>query len=105
MSGTRGLAGAYASTFVLTLSNPVTILSFAGIFAGLGLGDAAGAYEPGILLVLGVFAGSAAWWLALTSAVGLLQNRLGEASLRWIHRLSGLILLGFGAYALLSVRL
>ena len=30
--------GAYASTFLLTLTNPITILSFVAIFAGIGVG-------------------------------------------------------------------
>ena len=56
------LLRAFASTFVLTLTNPMTILSFAAIFAGLGVGTGATRWESG-LLVAGVFCGSAAWWL------------------------------------------
>ena len=60
-----GLLGAYASTFFLTLTNPTTILSFAAIFAGLGVAGADNALSAA-LLVLGVFLGSAAWWLILS---------------------------------------
>jgi hypothetical protein len=42
----RGLAAAWASTFALTLTNPTTIISFAAIFAGLGLGRSVGGYRP-----------------------------------------------------------
>ena len=35
--GNTSRAGAFASTFVLTLANPATILSFVAVFAGLGL--------------------------------------------------------------------
>src|SRR5918997_6693891 len=66
-SARSGLPGAYASTFFLTLTNPTTILSFAAIFAGLEVaGDASGSALSAMLLVLGVFLGSAAWWVVLS---------------------------------------
>ena len=67
-----GLLGAYGSTFFLTLTNPMTILSFAAIFAGIGLGSAVADYSSAALLVFSVFAGSALWWLILSGTVGLL---------------------------------
>lgn len=101
-AGGRGLVGDYASTFVLTMTNPLTILSFMAVFAGLGL-SAGGGYGQAALLVLGVFSGSAAWWLTLSLGVGLLQTRLGPATLRWINRLSGAIIFAFGLAALASL--
>ena len=98
-----GLAGAYASTLVLTLTNPLTILSFAAVFAGLGVGGAGGDYRAAAVLVLGVFAGSALWWLALSGAVGLLRHRVTPQGLRWVNRASGTIIAGFGLLALLSL--
>src|SRR5919201_2008869 len=65
-TGGTGLAGAYTSTLFLTLTNPTTILSFAAIFAGLGVASSGGGYPSAGLLVLGVFAGSALWWLFLS---------------------------------------
>ncbi|MFP6744316.1 MAG: LysE family transporter [Alphaproteobacteria bacterium] len=53
------LAGLYGSTFVLTLTNPTTILSFVAIFAGLGLGHTGGDYAGALVLVIAVFAGLA----------------------------------------------
>ena len=97
-----GLLGAYASTLLLTLTNPTTILSFAAIFAGLGMAGDAG-YGVAASLVLGVFLGSAAWWLVLSGGVGLWSGRLGSEGLRWVNRLSGAIIAGFGAFALLSL--
>jgi threonine/homoserine/homoserine lactone efflux protein len=101
-AGGRGLVGDYASTFVLTMTNPLTILSFMAVFAGLGL-STGGGYGQAALLVLGVFSGSAAWWLTLSLGVGLLQTRLGPATLRWINRLSGAIIFAFGLAALASL--
>jgi threonine/homoserine/homoserine lactone efflux protein len=98
----RGAAGAYLSTLFLTLTNPITILSFAAIFAGLGLGTAGPGALPGAVLVAGVFAGSGTWWLLLSGLVGLVRHRVGPDALRWINRLSGLVILGFGVLALIS---
>jgi threonine/homoserine/homoserine lactone efflux protein len=96
--GRRGLAGAYLSTLALTLTNPLTILSFAALFVGLGVtgGDAAGA----ALLTAGVFVGSASWWVILTTAVGSLRSRITPTWLRRVNRVSGLIIGGFGIIAL-----
>jgi threonine/homoserine/homoserine lactone efflux protein len=95
----RSLPGAYASALVLTLTNPTTILSFAAVFAGLGLA-AAGGYGAGGALVLGVFLGSCLWWLCLTTLVAALRERLTEHALRWLNRLSGSVIFGFGLLAM-----
>ena len=102
-AGGKGLAGAYASTLVLTLTNPVTILAFAAIFAGLGLGNPGGDYAAGGLLVAGVFLGSAAWWLFLSTGVGLFRTWFNGSRLRWVNRLSGVIIVVFGIFAFLSL--
>lgn len=95
-----GLATAFGSTLLLTLANPATILSFVAVFAGLGLAGAAGGYAAGAATVLGVFSGSALWWLLLSLGVGLLRDRFDPRALRWLNRLSGLILAAFGLAAL-----
>jgi threonine/homoserine/homoserine lactone efflux protein len=99
----RSLLGDYASTLGLTLTNPVTILAFAAIFAGLGLGQTGGRLGAAGLLVLGIFLGSAMWWLTLSTGVGLLRGRITASLLHWINRLAGLVIAGFGLAALLSL--
>jgi threonine/homoserine/homoserine lactone efflux protein len=96
------LWAAYATTFALTLTNPMTILSFAAIFAGLGV--ATRDYESAGLLVAGVFAGSALWWLILSSAPGALRTRLRPESLRWVNRGAGVVIAAFGILALVNLR-
>ena len=92
---------AYLTTFALTLTNPVTILAFAAIIAGLGPPRFGGnGYQSALLLVLGVFLGSSGWWLLLSSAVNLLRKRVSPTLLTWINRLSGLTILAFGLFAL-----
>lgn len=92
-----GYFGAYLSTFFLTITNPMTILSFAAIFAGT---MNIGATSSPMVLVAGVFAGSASWWLALSFGVGLMRDRLTPIHMMWINRLSGIIITTFGAFAL-----
>jgi len=97
-----GLLRDYASTFLLTLTNPMTILAFVGIFAGLGLvGGAGDDFAAAGVLVLGVFLGSACWWLILVIGVGAVRQRLAASALLWINRISGAIMMGFGVLALL----
>lgn len=88
----------YASTLFLTLTNPLTILSFATVFAGLGIT----AYGwDSVWLVVGVTIGSALWWLLLSGSVSLLRERVQAYSV-WINRISGLIILGFAIAVLLG---
>lgn len=98
-----GILGAYGSTFILTLTNPVTILSFAAIFAGVGLATAIADYGSAALLVLSVFAGSALWWLILSGAVSIARKKVTLNVMKWINRISGAIILSFGIIALISI--
>ena len=95
-----GLLGAYISTFFLTITNPLTILSFLAIFAGLRLAETNGDYGSATLMVLGVFLGSAAWWLTLSAGVSLFRDKFTPALLTWVNRLAGAIIFAFGAAAL-----
>jgi threonine/homoserine/homoserine lactone efflux protein len=97
----RSLAGAYGSTLLLTLTNPATILSFMGIYAGVGLGLGEADYGEAVAFVAGVFAGSALWWLLLCFAVGSIRERIAPQGLRWVNRVSGVILVAFGIAVLL----
>lgn len=93
-----GLLGSYSSTLLLTLTNPMTIISFAAIFSGLGIVSANQDYLSAGILVLGVFTGSATWWLILSSLANLFRARFANpGSLRWINIVSGLIILVVGA--------
>jgi threonine/homoserine/homoserine lactone efflux protein len=93
-----GLAGAYLSILGLTLTNPMTILSFGALFAGLGI--ASGALGDATLLTLGVLVGSGAWWVLLTSVVSLVRARVTTTWIRRINLASGLLI---GALAVVSI--
>jgi threonine/homoserine/homoserine lactone efflux protein len=95
-----GLVAAFLSIFGLTMTNPMTILSFAGLFAGLGLTGTGGA--DAALLVGGVFLGSALWWMILTAVVASLRTRVTVGALTWINRISGAAILAFGVVAIVG---
>ena len=98
-----GLFSSYLSTLVLTLTNPITIVAFLGIFAALGLGSETG-YGSAGTLVLGVFAGSALWFIALSTAVMLFRERISHVGLCWVNRISGTLIIVLGIVAILSFR-
>lgn len=99
----RGLIGAYFSTFLLTLTNPLTILSFVAIFAGMGIVNTGGNYLFAMMLVLGVFIGSMLWWMLLSGGVSFFQKKINVDGMAWINKISGLIITGFGVVALLGI--
>jgi threonine/homoserine/homoserine lactone efflux protein len=92
------LVTAYLSTLLLTLANPTTILSFVAIFAGLGLGTSSD-YLTASTLVLGVFVGSALWWLMLSGGVSMFRSQVSSRWIRAINRLSGVIIFALGVLA------
>ncbi len=96
------LIGAFGSTFLLTLTNPITVFTYLAVFSGLGIGTSGAEYGTAALFILGIFSGSALWWFILSFGVGLLREKVGAPMLLWINRISGLIILGFAIYALLS---
>jgi threonine/homoserine/homoserine lactone efflux protein len=100
----EGLVAVYGSTLFLTLTNPMTILAFTAIFAGLGIGSAAGDYGSATLLVVGVFSGSAAWWLILSGGVSIFRSKFTPRALGWVNKVAGIVILAFGVVAILSLR-
>jgi|SRR5215469_3474996 len=91
---------AFLSTMVLTLANPATILSFMAVFAGFGLGTKPGDYGAAGIVVAGVFAGSAIWWLTLSGGVALVRHKLKPGTMKWINYSAGTFLIAFGVYVL-----
>ena len=91
---------ALLSVFVLTLANPMTILSFVAVFASLGSGHVGSGSGAALTMVLGVFLGSALWWLGLSGVVSMVRHKLGARVLQGINKLSGALLLGFAVFQL-----
>jgi len=89
----------YFSMVALTLSNPSTILSFTAVFAGLGIHVASG-WGPALALVVGVWLGSAVWWILVTGVASRLRERLTPSIIRGFGFVSGIALVGFGVVAI-----
>jgi len=100
-----GLVGAYLSTLLLTIANPMTIISFAAVFSGLGLTAGASDRPAAVALLLGVLTGSALWWLILSGLAARMRSRLQLRHMRWLNVAAGMVLAGFGAVMLWSALL
>lgn len=87
----------------VTLSNPMTIMGFLGIFAGLGLDELAQGQHKAAQMVAGVAVGSALWWLGLCGGTEALRPRFGPENLKWANKLAAILLAVFGGIALLAV--
>jgi threonine/homoserine/homoserine lactone efflux protein len=90
------LAADCVSTFVLTLMNPITLLAFTAVFAGVGIEHATHTLEG--LLVAGVFTGAASWWLLITTFAGLFHRKISPENLRWLTKIAGIAIIGFGVF-------
>ena len=93
----------YSSTFLLTITNPLTILFFLGIFATLGMAKTDGTFTNTFPLLFGVFVGSAAWWLILSGCTYMLKSKIKDHTLKLIDYISGSVILIFGVYILFTV--
>lgn len=96
-SSGKSIAAAYGTTFVLTMSNPMTVLSFIGLVSGLAASAATDPTAP-YWLVFGVFLGSTLWWVILVQAVLLAKRRIPLEAIRWLDLVSGSVLLIWGVY-------
>jgi threonine/homoserine/homoserine lactone efflux protein len=87
------------STFLLTMTNPTTVLSFLAVLAGLGLeGEGPGWHT--LLLVGGIFCGSMTWWIILSESVYRLRNRFDDSAICWMNRIGGIAIGLFGVVTL-----
>jgi threonine/homoserine/homoserine lactone efflux protein len=98
-----GMVGDVVTTFVLSITNPVTILSVSPVFLGLNAVCPAGDRLCAATLVTGVFAGSMLWWALLCTLTSLFRSRLSNDRMRLIHRISSILVLILGVLVLLSV--
>lgn len=92
----------FAKTLLLTLANPVTVLSFMAVFAGVP-GLVRLEMERFPVLVGGVLVGAAGWWLSLVMVLGFIRHMISETTLVWLNRIAGGLLVAFGFYTLAHV--
>ena len=85
----------FVSSFMLTLTNPTTVLSFLAVLAGLGMSQARASWLT-LLLVGGILCGSMLWWIILVSSVNRLRDRFTDGTMVWMNRIAGIAIGGFG---------
>lgn len=93
-----GSLSGYASTFFLTVTSPMTFPSFFAIYAGWGVKSLAGEYFSAAVLAVAIFLGTALWWLVLGTSLLRCRDRFSDSLLRWIHHVSGAVIVGFGLF-------
>lgn len=96
-----GLVGAFASIYALTMTNPLTIVLYAGVFAAIGLAAGSG-YLDAAVLTVAVLVGSGLWWVVLCGVVAWARGRVSTRALLWVNRLSGAALVVFGSIAVIG---
>jgi len=101
-SNGKGLLGSYVSTFLLTLTNPLSIIAFIGVFAGFGLRNADLSLGSAASLIAGVFLGSSLWFFLLSYGITLFRHKFNAAGLGWMNRISGGLIIIFGLIAIAS---
>ncbi|MBC3920570.1 LysE family translocator [Undibacterium sp. CY18W] len=93
---------AFISIFLLTITNPMTIVSFVAVFASIA-GSATVQLPAAGVMVLGVFLGSACWWLLLSCGIAVIRKKLSTGVMMAINRLGGCFLLGFAIWQLWQI--
>jgi len=99
---THSLVKDFISTVMLAITNPITFIAFAGLLATLGFTEAGRSIGNASILVAGVFAGSALWWIALSSTASLFRPFVDGSYQVWMDRIVALVLAGFGVFALVT---
>ena len=98
----------YITVFFFTLANPAFILIFVFLFTAFGISAEPSAADShhlwrGIIMVIGVFCGSATWWFSITFGVNLIRNKFRPRHLLWINRVTGAIIMALGIITILLI--
>ncbi len=99
------LAADFATAFVVTATNPITLVAFGVVFTAIGVVAAGETLEWAQALVAGVFVGSALWWTFLTGIAGVFRSAVGHGGLRWINMVSAAVILVSGVIVLVGALL
>jgi threonine/homoserine/homoserine lactone efflux protein len=94
-SGKASAHSAFATTLLLTLTNPTTVLSFLAVMTGLRLGEPRPTTDT-LILVLGIFCGSMLWWVLLAAVAGHFRRRFNDRAVVWMNRIGAVAIAAFG---------
>ena len=92
----KGLFGDFLSTFLLTLTNPMTFVAFAAVFATMGIGAVRGQPILTAELVIGVLLGSQLWWVILCGGAHALRRHFDFRKLTTMNKATGVFVMGVG---------
>ncbi len=87
---------AYLTALSGTAANPLTIASWAAIFAAASAAHISRTTTGAVLLLAGIGLGTASWFTALSTAMTLVRRLAGRRIHQAIDVISGLGLIGFG---------
>lgn len=99
----RSYLGDGASAFFVTVTNPITLVSFAAVLGGLNISGVTDHLRWSVSLTLGVFCGAIAWWILLTTVTSWFRSGLTDRRLLWITRATGALIAVFGVLLLFSL--
>lgn len=99
----KGYAASFTSIFFLTISNPLTVLYFASMYANMGVQENNIGYLNVIIFGAAIFLGSLTWWLILVGVVGWLRERFDLEKIRALNQLTGIVILGYAIWLLVSL--
>ncbi|ODG90565.1 MULTISPECIES: LysE family transporter [Bacillaceae] len=91
----ESMVSMFISTFLLMITNPVTILNFVAMFAGVGFDQSSTSIESTVSLIIGVFLGAVSWWFILSSVVSLFRNKI-ITHLGLVNKMAGLMIVVLG---------
>lgn len=102
-SSKRRILGDFAASFGLTISNPLTIIVFGGLFTASGAISIETPPLETAFLLLGVIIGAVVWWAFLAFVVNIFRNSIGPRHIMWINKITGLCVMLFGLSVIIMV--
>ena len=95
--------GTFGSAFLLTISNPLVILSIIAVFAVLGIVNPTVSYPSTALLILGVFSGAISLWIITCHLLANYRSKMGQRGVMMVNKITGLFIVACSGYAFLSL--
>lgn len=101
--GRTRLSQDFFSVLALTLSNPLAILLFIAIMAGINVGRDNLSVLEMLVLLAGVFGGAVLWWFFLSSVANRFRQRIRLKSIWWMNKITGAVVFLFGLVVIMSI--
>ncbi len=92
----------FVSSFLITITNPVTVVVFGLAFASVGLNKNP-SFQSIAIMLLAVASGAIFWWLGLSSFVNIFRRKIRLRNLWWINKISGVLVVIFGIAIFVSI--